>query len=187
MFQRLPLILQWQVRREIDVVMSDPQMMRIVESSAKISDATDKFATAVAKYPDQFSLETQTLVKQVHEALSASIDQADRDIAAQRKAAIDQADKSIAAQREAMFKSLEDQTSRLGQLLDRVNGTVQGLDKAGASINDSTRGTVAATERASRSVLDHAFYLALALIVSIPLAMLTYRLAARRLGVAERG
>jgi hypothetical protein len=171
LIQRMPILMQWQIRREIDVALSNAQVEKFVADTGQFAAATEKFANVMEAYPKQFETDSQELVKQLHEALTA-----------ERTAALEQADKSVTVQREAMFKGLDDQTARLGQLVDKIDHVIANLDKAGASVNDSTKSTVAVAEQSTRSLLNHAFLLAAALVAIIVAAMLGYRVASRRIG-----
>jgi len=200
-FQRLPIILQWQGRREIDVALSNSHVSEVVASTSKFADATDRFATAITKYPQQFTQETQALVKSLHDALTAertaAIEQADKVITAQRDGATEQinktiataiehATKSISGQREALIHDLNDQQTQLGQNIDKLHGLVGQIGKAGESINNVTGQTVSGAEQSTRRLMDHAFLLTVLIIVVIPIIMLVYRLASRRMGVPLR-
>jgi len=168
--QRLPIIMQWQMRREIDAALSNESVTQFVTETGNFSAATAKFADAVAAYPDQFKRDTQDMVKQLQAAITA-----------ERVGMFDEANKTLTNQREAMFKSLDDQTTKLGQVVDKIDKAIASLDQAGTSINDSTTKTVTVAETSTRSLLNHAFLLAVALIVIILAAMLTYRATSRRM------
>ena len=54
-FQRLPIILQWQVRRELDAMLNNEQIAEIAADTGKFAGAADRFATAIEKYPGRNS------------------------------------------------------------------------------------------------------------------------------------
>jgi hypothetical protein len=57
---------------------------------------------------------------------------------------------------------------------------VERADQAGQSLNTATAQTIGTTEQSTRRTLNHAFVLAVILLVAIPLTLLMYRIAVKR-------
>jgi hypothetical protein len=130
--ERFPLVVGWQAEYAIAQGTSTPQMVQFVS-------ATDRFATAAQKYPQDLSVE--------------------------RKAAIEQISDEMTKQRQALWQDFDQHEAKLRRLISESQQLVERADHAGTSINTQTTKTVAITQQASINVLRYAFVLCLILIL----------------------
>ena len=123
-------------------------------------------------------------LKGVNTEREAALDQAFKGIKTERQGAIDQANAAVSTQRAAIMKELDAHESKLAALLSDAKSVVARADQAGQSLSAATTQTVDTTEQATQRTLDRAFTLALILIlvllIGIPLSLILYRIAARR-------
>ena len=171
---RVPRLLGRQVNLQVRYALNDPQVLKFVSSTDRFSNATSQFSQTVANFPEDFSANSK-----------AAIDQAMKGITTERQGAIDQANAAISSQRDSILKELDDRESKLTALVNDVKSVVARADQAGVSINAATTQTVLTTETATQRTLDHAFKLALTLVlvllIGIPLMLLLYRMASKRM------
>jgi hypothetical protein len=155
---RVPIVVGAQVEYASYSATGAPEVVRFATSVEKFAGSFDRVADTFAKYP--------------------------QDLATERAAAIDQAAAAVAAERKAMLGEIEAQESRLRRLMQDATAVIDRTDRAGASINASTSQTLSQAEGSVRRALDHAFRLALVLmlvlLVGIPASVLMYRLAKAR-------
>jgi hypothetical protein len=134
-------------------------------------------------------VERQAAVTQVGEVTArerqAAIAQIAEVTARERQAAIEQASRAVASEREAMFKGLDEREGRVRALLGDVKGILDQADRVAASVNTSTANTVTTTGHTAEGAMTHALVMGLiflaALLLGVPLALLGYRGACRRL------
>jgi hypothetical protein len=171
---RLPILMAYQIDLAVSNTIESPEIRSVVGSTEKFAGATERFAEAVTKYPKDFSAEREAAVKQVADVT-----------ARERQAAIEQASRTIAAEREAILKEIEKQDGRIRGIVGDVSALVARAEQAGTTVNASTAQTIAATEQATRRMLDHVLrvsvILILVLLLGVPLVLLTYRATSRRM------
>jgi hypothetical protein len=172
---RMPVVAAYEVDFAVNNATGNPAIQTFVASTAKFADSTDRFARAAADYPRALATERDAAVKQLAESL-----------AKERQAAIEQSAKAVAAERQAIVGQLEQQDGKVRAIVGDVTRLVERAEQAGTSINSATAQTVTTTEESTRRIMNQAFRLALALLVAVllgvPVSMLAYRVARRRVG-----
>jgi hypothetical protein len=172
---RLPRLVGRQVNLQVRYALRDPQILSLVSSTDRFSNATSRFSETVSNMPEDLRDNTKQALAEAFKGISA-----------ERQAAIDQANSAISSQRDAIMKELDARESRLSGMLDQVNTIVANADRAGQSINAATTQTVQVTQQATQQALDHAYTLVLRLIlvllIGIPLVLIVYRFANGAIG-----
>ena len=171
---RFPILAAYQVDLAVTSTVESPEIRTFVNSTEKFAGATERFAQAVVKYPKDLSAEREAAVKQVAEAT-----------ARERQAAIEQASQALAAERETILMQIEAQDGRIRGIVGEVSKLVARTEQAGTTLSTSTAQTITTTEDATRRTLDHAFRLAVAImlipLLGVPLVLLGYRVMNRRI------
>ena len=156
----------YQIDLAISNTIESPEIRTFVGSTERFAGATERFATAVAAYPKDLSVEREAAMKQLAEVT-----------ARERQAALDQAAKTVASEREIILKQIEAQDGRIRGILDQVSQLVSRVEQAGTTLNTSTAQTITTTEHATRRTLHDAFWLTVALILTVLLGLPTVLLA----------
>jgi hypothetical protein len=158
LFERMPLIVQWQTHEAMTDLLEMPESQSVVTATTRFAAATDRFADATAGYPQVLKTE--------------------------REAAIAQLAQAVDAQRKAAMADIDSQQSKLRGLLADVKSSLDRAEQAGVRINGATVQTVDATEAAARRTVQLTFWLSMALLgtalVGIPLSALVYRRITRQ-------
>jgi hypothetical protein len=182
LFNRLPIVLGWQVDLALRRASTEPELVRLVDNTGKfadnskrVADATTRFSAAIVKFPQDLSAERKAAIEQIDTATTRQV-----------KSALDQSFAGIAEQRQAIVRDLEGRESRLDATLEKARGVVERAREAGRSLNESTSQTIAAARESARGTLDLAFVLAVAFVFATLALLLLYRIAVTRLVLRKR-
>jgi len=176
MFNRMPMVLSWQVELASRHMTRGPEIQRFVDDTGRIADSTARFTEATTRFADTVVRFPQHLTGE----RTAAIEQLNVATTQQVKSALDQTFAGIAEQRQAMMRDIDAQQSSIRAVVGDVRGIVERADEAGKSLNTATSQTINNTEQSARRTLTHAFVLAGLLIVGSLLALLLYRIALKR-------
>ena len=171
---RMSTTVTYQVDAAVNNSMTTPIAKSIVSGTTITADVTDRFTNTVADLPKALPVQRQAAVRQVAEGISRA-----------RQTAIDQSAKAVAGKREAIAGTLREQDARIVSIMDNFRRMTERVEQSAVSLNESTTRTVTVTAGATNRTMDRVFRVALAGILSVllgvPLALLGYRLARRRL------
>jgi hypothetical protein len=176
MFNRMPMVLSWQVELASRHMTRGPEIQRFVDDTGRIADSTARFTEATTRFADTVVRLPQHLTSE----RTAAIEQLNVATTQQVKSALDQTFAGIAEQRQAMMRDIDAQQSSVRAIVGDVRGIVERADEAGKSLNTATSQTINNTEQSARRTITHAAVLVGLLIVGSLLALLLYRIALKR-------
>lgn len=186
--KRLPLLASWQLQQATVDMLATPELRDLLARTEKLTASADRLVTSTERFTDaceRFAATWEQMPRETDRIVARSFEDLHKVIAAERAAAIEQSAAAIDMQRKALMHDVDALEGSTRNVISDVNKTLVQTQTTASAVSASAKDTVASAQLGAKEVVDQIYRRALTLLVialiGIPIMLLVYRAAARRL------